>query len=268
MPRRTAPSLWPPIAYTYLVSKTIVIGDIHGDREQLDRLLGRLPAIGAHDTLVFLGDYLDRGPDSRGVIERVREVDARIAEQGGRCITLRGNHEQAWLESLDDPNPGFLLPQGNGCRPTVQSFARGEELGDDDLILRLLKPRTWFPPEIETWMRGLPHWYENEHAIYVHAGLEGEDHEWFHPSQSHLKNLLWCREPDFFANYAGKRLVFGHTQVKDLPKQHAGLIERVLHRHDTIWMRGDLIGIDTGCGKGGFLSAIELPSMIVFDSRE
>lgn len=248
-----------------------MIGDLHGDREQLDRLLSRLPPLGPDDTLVFLGDYIDRGPDSRGVVQRVREIADGIARRGGRCVTLRGNHEQAWLDSLVEPNPGFLLPQGNGCRQTVKSFASDEPLSDDDLVLRLLQPRGWFPPDVEDWMRGLPTWFEDDHAIYVHAGLEGEGHVWLHPSQSNPRNLLWCREPDFFANYAGKRLCFGHTLVKDLPKQPASLpaqiIDRVLHRHDSIWVQGDLIGLDTGCGKGGHLSAIELPSGHVFDGK-
>lgn len=243
-----------------------MIGDIHGDREQLDRLLGRLPPLGPEDTVVFLGDYIDRGPDSLGVVRRVRQVDHFIAERGGRCVTLRGNHEQAWLDSLKEPNAGFLLPPGNGCRQTVMSFCGGD-LGDDDVVLRLLQPRTWFPEEIENWMRGLPTWYEDDHGIYVHAGLEGEGHVWLHPSQSNPRNLLWCREPDFFENYAGKRLCFGHTQIKDLPRVPPSLIDRVLHRHEPVWQRGDLIGLDTGCGKGGFLSAIELPSGDVYDGR-
>ena len=55
--------------------RTFVVGDIHGDLAALDTLLARLPDLDADDTLVFLGDYLDRGPDSAGVIARVRALE-------------------------------------------------------------------------------------------------------------------------------------------------------------------------------------------------
>ena len=75
------------------------------------------------------------------------------------------------------------------------------------------------------------------------------------------------REPDFFTNYRGKRLIFGHTPTVALPVDHLGLIRRLFNDPSTIWQRGDLLGIDTGCGKGGFLSAVELPKNKVYESR-
>ena len=257
--------------------RTIAIGDIHGDLAALDRLLARLPELDAQDTLVFIGDYVDRGPDSKGVVERVREVQRRWR---AKVVCLRGNHEDKWIHCYEKADPTFMLPAGNGCTRTYRSYAGGPPLAPDESLDTAEYPRffdvkSWMPADVLYWLEDLALWYEDDHAIYVHAGLEGEGHVWLHPSQSNPRNLLWCREPDFFANYAGKRLCFGHTQVKDLPKLQpkqpaslpAQLLDRVLHRHESIWLHGDLIGLDTGCGKGGHLSAIELPSGHVFDGK-
>jgi serine/threonine protein phosphatase 1 len=238
--------------------RTFAIGDIHGERAALDRLLSRLPPITADDTIVFLGDYVDRGPDSRGAVARVREV---VASSPAKVITLRGNHEDMWLDCWRQPNLGFLLPRGNGCTNMFRSFtgaaplADGEDVGLEELE-QLIEVRSWLPQDVRDFMHSTILWYEDEHAIYVHAGLQGEDDDWKHPSQSAPKNLMWMREPDFFSGYRGKRLIFGHTPTRDLDPPSEG-----------VWRRGDLIGIDTGAGKGGHLSAIELPSLVVYDSR-
>lgn len=240
------------------LGRTFAIGDIHGERAALDRLLARLPPLTVEDTLVFLGDYVDRGPDSKGVLEKVRAV---AAKGPARVVTLRGNHEDMWLECWRSPNLGFLLPRGNGCVNMYRSFAgvpslgEGEEIALDELE-ELIAVRSWLPEEVRAFMADTSLWHEDEHAIYVHAGLQGEDTEWRHPSQSAPKILMWMREPDFFSQYRGKRLIFGHTPTRDLEPPS-----------DEVWRRGDLIGIDTGAGKGGYLSAIELPSLTVYDSR-
>ena len=248
----------------FIMERTVVIGDIHGDLTHLERLLGKLPELDQGDTIVFLGDYLDRGPQSAEVIERVETLRTAFP---GRCVTLRGNHEDAWLRSLDDPNPGFLMPEQNGCRQTMRSLTDCQGLGDYELTMRLLQPKTWFPQTLHEWMQRLPTWYEDAHGIYVHAGLEGEGSTWLHPSLSNSRNLMWCREPDFFRHYGGKRLVFGHTLTSELPTDHLSFFAKIFDDSSDVWMRGSLIGIDTGCGKGGFLSAIELPSGTVYESR-
>lgn len=241
------------------MSRTFAIGDIHGERAALDRLLGKLPLLTASDTIVFIGDYVDRGPDSRGVIERVRSL---AADGPAKVVSLRGNHEEMWLECWDSANLGFLLPRGNGTLNTYRSFTQGrpialeEEIAIEELE-RLCSVRSWFPAEVHDWMAETQLWYEDEHAIYVHAGVEHDETGWKHPSMTAPKLLMWMRQPNFFRNYHGKRLLFGHTPTRDIQPGTTG-----------IWQRGDLIGIDTGAGKGGHLSAIELPSLRIYDSRE
>jgi serine/threonine protein phosphatase 1 len=237
--------------------RTFVIGDIHGEDEALVVLLGRLPTLLPTDTLIFLGDYVDRGPASREVVERVRSLSAGPA----RLVTLRGNHEDMWLECWRRPALGFLLQRSNGCVNMFRSFtgappvAEGEELALGELE-RVCAVKRWLPADVHAWMADLLLWYEDDHAIYVHAGLEADADGWKHPAESAPKPLMWLRDPRFFEGYRGKRLVFGHTPTRDLVPPSPG-----------IWQRGDLIGIDTGAGKGGFLSALELPALRTYDSR-
>ena len=256
-------------------TRTFAIGDIHGDLSALDRLLSRLPALTDRDTVVFMGDYVDRGPDSRGVIERVRGLGSSVP---ARVVLLRGNHEDKWIHCFHHGDPGFLLPPQNGCANLFRSFAGGPPLAHEeslsrDEMIRFFEVKSWLPPEVVAWMESLPLWYEDDHAIYVHAGLDGEGTEWKHPSEGREKQLLWMREPDFFANYHGKQLVFGHTVVTELPldpvghRGHLGLFAKLFDDPRDVWVRGDLLGIDTGCGKGGFLSAVELPGRRVYESR-
>jgi calcineurin-like phosphoesterase family protein len=237
--------------------RTFAIGDIHGDLDALEVVLERLPQPTSEDTLVFMGDYVDRGPDSRGVIARVRALAGGTA----KLVTLRGNHEDMWLECWNTPSLGFLLTHQNGCVNMYRSFTGGRPLEEDEEVPfeeleRLCAVQSWLPADIHAWMGELALWYEDEHAIYVHAGVTPDGDGWKHPSASSAKPLMWNRAPEFFRSYSGKRLIFGHTPTRDLDPPSA-----------EVWRRGDLVGIDTGAGKGGFLSALELPSLTVYDSR-
>lgn len=244
--------------------RTIAIGDIHGDLGHLHALWSKLPVLAIGDTVVFLGDYVDRGPDSRGVIEFVRKLHG---ETSARVVALMGNHEQMLIDAYDGVEPDGLLPPSNGVMATYLSFTGEEREGSAAQLERMLKIREWLPTEIYEWMKGLTRWYEDEYAIYVHAGLEGEGAVWLHPEKSDEMSLLWMREPDFWTQYTGKRIVFGHTATSYLPCDHLNFVENIFDDKRDVWFRNDLIGIDTGCGKGGFLSAIELPGLKVYESR-
>jgi serine/threonine protein phosphatase 1 len=249
-------------------SCTIAIGDIHGHLQELEVLLARLPVLTADDTLLFIGDYLDRGPDSAGVVRLIREdLPNRIT---ARIVTLRGNHEAAWLGVLGGRNPDFVLPAGNGCLATLRSFTRGpvQARGDfpsDKSEMESLVSGSFFPAEVTAWMADLPYWHEDDHALYVHGGLPQIDGRWLHPSAyTDPTTLVWCRERTFFSDYRGKRVVFGHTPASHLPQQ---LSTYTPADPSDLFYAGDIVGIDTGCGSGGFLSAIELPSMTIYESR-
>src|SRR4051812_14580301 len=97
--------------------KTFVIGDIHARRAQLQGLLEMLPRDEAADTLVFLGDLIDRGMDAPGVVSDVLDLTRGNPE---RVICLRGNHEQMLLDFLDDGASIWLSPVTGGERTFEQ----------------------------------------------------------------------------------------------------------------------------------------------------
>ena len=127
---------------------------------------------------------------------------------------------------------------------------------------------SFFPPDVVEWLKGLPYFYEDDHAIYVHAGLPrgpNANEGFLHPSQVDAKaTLLWCRDEDFFRNYRGKLVVFGHTATEYLPVE---LSTYTPEDPTDIWAGPCVVGLDTGAGKGGFLTALELPAMHVYESR-
>jgi serine/threonine protein phosphatase 1 len=213
------------------VERTFAVGDIHGCSPLLRRLLERIPFDPEADTLVFLGDYLDRGPDARGVVEEV----LRLKETFKHAICLRGNHEQMFLDCyLDGRNEELFL--ANGGAATLSSYG---------LSLREALAGKGFPEEHLRFLSSLPLCHETEEHLFVHAGLRpgiplaGQSSE----------DLLWIRDEFIESNWDfGKTVVFGHTP----------LCEPLLGK--------DRIGIDTGAVYGGRLTCIELPSRRIFQA--
>jgi serine/threonine protein phosphatase 1 len=248
--------------------RTFAIGDIHGDLEQLLDLLRRIGPIDRSDKLVFLGDYLDRGPSSREVVQFIRH---ELPKTGARIVALRGNHEDAWLRVINEGWDGFVLPPGNGCLACLRSFTGGPvpNIQDQPRTERewdLLLSGSFLPDDVVDWMRDLPHFYEDDDAIYVHAGLPKIEGRFPHPSEvDNPTVLLWTRTLEFFREYRGKTCIVGHTVTSLLPPE---LSSYSPENPDDLWAGEQVIAIDTGCGKGGFLTAIELPELFVWESRE
>jgi serine/threonine protein phosphatase 1 len=161
------------------------------------------------------------------------------------------------------------MPPSNGCLAAMRSFTGAKPSGDDEKPsngeLKALLSGSFFPKDVVEWMRGLPHWHEDEHAIYVHAGLPHGKTGFLHPSQVPAPAaLLWLRDEAFFRNYDGKLVVFGHTATALLPPE---LSTYTPDDPLDIWAGPCCVGLDTGAGKGGFLTVLELPGMHVFESR-
>jgi serine/threonine protein phosphatase 1 len=252
-----------------MAERTFVVGDIHGGLDHLERLLAKLPPLGAADTLVLLGDYVDRGPSSRETVARVRALPGETA---ARVIPLCGNHEHAWLRAIDQGGyPDFVMVPGNGCRETLRSYLGGEEpkVGSPESAREFdaMLTGAFFPAEDVAWMRTLRHWHEDDLAIYVHGSLirEGPDQAWLHPAKTpRSEEMLWRRERAFFEGYIGKLVICGHTRSSTLPQA------RSLYTPDDpsdMWAGPHVMVIDTGCGReGGFLTALELPALRVYES--
>lgn len=246
-------------------NRTVVIGDVHGELGQLEILLAKLPPLTNADTLLFLGDYVDRGPRSAQVIELLRhELPASTPAQ---MVCLRGNHEDAWLRVVRAGYPGFIIPSANGCRECMRSFSRDDPAPSSEPALdhQALFSGSFLPEEVVAWMASLPTWYEDQHGIYVHAGLPRVGGRWLHPSEvEDPRPLLWSRSMEFYRDYRGKQVICGHTTTKLLPQDQS----RYTPDDPTdLWARGHVIAVDTGCGRGGFLTALVLPQMLVYESR-
>jgi serine/threonine protein phosphatase 1 len=231
-----------------------VVGDVHGRRSQLRHLLSILPRDAGRDTLVLLGDFIDRGDDIPGTVADVLSLVNDAA--AGNVVALRGNHEEMFLDFLDEGAPLWL-------HPAVGSSETFNQDTGDALTAEL---RSWWeeaqrrvsdslPPAHVEFFRSLPLFHEDEHAYYVHAGLDGEKH----PGETDARHLLWSRNPDFYKHYYGKPCVFGHTPTPLLP-----LLGR-LGRHG-IYVSHSAIGIDTGYDQVSPLTCLQLPEFDLFQT--
>jgi serine/threonine protein phosphatase 1 len=100
-----------------VMEKIFAVGDIHGCFVHLQDLLGKIP-IGKNDILLFLGDYIDRGPDSYEVVETL----CRLKKGSAKVICLKGNHEQMYLDYLEGKDRDLFL--SNGGRQTLRSYRK------------------------------------------------------------------------------------------------------------------------------------------------
>lgn len=230
------------------------------------RVWSQLPPLDADDTVVFLGDYMNRGPHSKEVLEILMGLPETTP---ARVVCLRGNHEDAWLRVRAEGWDEFVLHPDHGCFPTLRSFLGGAvpRAGEKptDAEMGQLASGDFLPAAVVTWMMQLPFWYEDERGIYVHAGLPSGPKNFLHPSVVHPPaRMAWVRTDDFVRNYRGTKVVFGHTPVRLLPME---LSVYTPDDPDDAWVNENVVGLDTGCGLGGFLTAIELPSMKIFESR-
>ena len=204
---------------------TCAIGDIHGCLTSLQQLLDKV--VHRADTLVFLGDYVDRGTNSKQVVETI----LALQKTHPRVITLMGNHDFLFLQYLvGQENPLFLRVGG---RQTLASYGLPLRANQEE-IARCM------PPAHFSFFKNLPLFWEDPHAIYVHAGLQPG----CHLSQQSPQWCLWAREAFIHSTFSfGKPVIFGHT-VFDQPL-----------------VTPSKIGVDTGAVYGGRLTALLVPNI-------
>ena len=172
--------------------RIIAVGDIHGSYHKLKTLLSRLEKeAGADDILLFVGDYIDRGPHSFEVVETISELADKKPRQ---IITLMGNHERMFLDFIDGQYSPPLF--SNGLDATIRNYC----LTDNEMSKAHLQ-----------FYRHLKLFHETDDHIFVHAGLlPGRTLE-----QQEPHDLIWIREPFLQSDYDfGKTVVFGHTPFK------------------------------------------------------
>jgi serine/threonine protein phosphatase 1 len=239
----------------------MAIGDIHGNLPALNDLLARIThEVGRDDTVVFLGDYIDRGPDSRGCIERILEFRC---ETSSRVVALLGNHEQWLLQTYrDHARHSWIL--GMEAFETIGSYSRQaavrlaeeiEKLGARIVLEHVGLPYELFfnamPSEHLDFLRNLSTFFRSPEAVFVHGGIDPA-HTW--PEEQVIDSLIWGTE-DFPAAYRGDdRIVYGHADN--------AIVDGQGWPHPRI--SGRTYGLDT-IGRG-VLTALRLPDEIVFQS--
>ncbi len=240
---------------------TFVIGDIHGNLPALDDLLDQVePLLARDDTLVFLGDYIDRGPDARACVDRILELRARTA---ANVATLLGNHEDWLLRSLRDPTRHSWL-FGMEALATVRSYSTqvaeeleaaladaGPRLLTEQIPLPYDLLRDAMPPAHIEFFENLKLFHRTPEALCVHAGLDPAISD---VSQQPRDAMLWGTD-DFIEAYGGKELVvYGHWN--DAVVDASGWPRPRIRKRT--------IGLDTIAG--GVLTAIRLPDWQVIQS--
>ena len=216
-----------------MAGRLYVVGDIHGCAGELEALVGALP-LARGDTLAFVGDYLDRGPAVRAVIDLLLDLRAR---KELTTVFLRGNHEDMCLAYLGRGGQWGESWMMNGAPATLASY--GVPLGFDGP-----PAAECLPPAHLEFLEGLLPWFIADRFLLVHAGIRpGRPLE-----QQVLEDVLWIREEFIHQPHdLPHTVVFGHTPRReifvDLPYK---------------------IGIDTGCVYGGRLTAIELIEGVVY----
>lgn len=171
---------------------TFAIGDVHGCLEPLNRLLDNIRSCSSSGgTVVFLGDYVDRGPDSKGVIDLIR---GGPPSPKWEWVALKGNHEDMMVGAVaGEYETSWWI--GNGGSNTLGSYENLEV--DPDHLL---------------WARDLPLNHADKHRIFVHADMDGS----IPFDEQTEQRMLWARKPpNFSGDYWGKHLVHGHTPLHE-----------------------------------------------------
>ncbi len=214
-----------------LAGRLFAIGDIHGCPDELDAILKAIAPV-AGDTVVFVGDYVDRGPSARDVIELALEVE----KSGAEGVFLKGNHEDMMLSYLGMPGnygESFLF---NGGVATLESYG----VREDDLAEAVHH----LPAKHLDFYNRLAISYLRPPYLFVHAGIMPTRQL----EEQQTEDLLWIRQEFIFNPHRiDATVVFGHTPMRgvmiDLPYK---------------------LGIDTGLVYGGKLTCVEFNEGVLY----
>ena len=211
---------------------TFVITDIHGCALEFKLLLNKLP-LTEKSTIVLLGDYIDRGGQSREVIDTILEIGKFC-----KVIPLIGNHEQMLLDFFADQHSakgGLFIYNGGGA--TLASYC---EYGNNYV----------FPKEHINFFSSLKFLHQDDDYIFVHAGLPDIPVDQINVKK-YKNTLLWVREEFFKSGYDWEKfIIHGHTPVNNV---------------ETTEKR---INLDTGCCYNNRLTALQLPEMKYYSVKK
>jgi serine/threonine protein phosphatase 1 len=211
--------------------RTLAIGDIHGCHAALTTLLGQVSPR-ADDRIIFLGDYIDRGPGSREVVESLLELS-------GKCVPvlLRGNHEAMILDAREDALKTNLWQSYGGFEALISYGANYNQ--------------NWaaiIPDSHWKFFERTARYFETEDHIFVHACLDAEADMDEQPDWL----LYWESLDRLKPHKSGKRIVCGHS-----PQRSGQILDL-----------GFALCIDTGAVNGGWLTCLDVSSGDWLQSNE
>ncbi len=230
----------PPRTWSAPVGERLyAIGDIHGRLDLLNLLLAKIEADDAtrpeaKTKLIILGDLPDRGPESRGVIEKLM----RMAAASPDIVFLMGNHEEMMIRTYEGDRQVAGTFNKTGGRETMLSYGVAPELYDSwDLGTFAAKAADYIPADHIDFLRSFQNWHRAGDYLFVHAGIAPgiaiEDQD---PVE-----LRWIRRTFIEStDDHGAMIIHGHTVT------------------DGVDVRPNRIGIDTGAFQSGVLTAIGL----------
>ncbi|WP_339286491.1 metallophosphoesterase family protein [Paenibacillus sp. FSL R5-0486] len=234
------------------MNRTIMISDIHGCIDPFNQLLHDINYNSKYDQLILLGDYVDRGPNSKEV---VKEVIRLVHEH--HAIALRGNHDQRLVDLI---NEGSSVIKAkfieHGGIQTLQSYCNVKgEISDGMLEHARESIKIDYGHHID-FLSELPLYHEDEAHIYVHAGLNPNYIEWRKQSDH---DFMYMRDEFIRHTFTNlhRNIIFGHTKTIDI------------HGTANIWFGEDKIGIDGGCAYGMQLNGLiyQNGSYVTSDSK-
>ena len=212
------------------MKRTFAIGDVHGCSKTLRKLVEEMIVPLPEDDIIFVGDYIDRGPDSKGVIDYIME----LRQRGFTIKTLRGNHEQLLLDAFENEEnfDHWLMCGGD---KTCKSFGIHDvrQLSDEYL----------------SFMTQTEFYHFTDQYIIVHAGLNFESDDPFKDTDA----MLWTRNTAVdLEQTGGRKIIHGHTPAP------FSIISDLRYTNS--------INIDAGCvytGRSGlgYLVALELETL-------
>ena len=198
------------------------IGDVHGCIKKLKKLINRLQVKDKNLELYFVGDLIDRGPDSKAVIDYIIELDSI----GIKTFSIRGNHEEmlvnAYIHKQKITDTDWFA---NGAEKTMKSFQANANIKKsvNEIV----------PVEYFQFCNTLPYFIELPNYIIVHAGLNFK----ISNPLTDFKSMIWTREENYNKELVnGKRIIHGHTPIA-LEKLKSNMFSGI----------PDIINVDTGC---------------------
>ena len=231
--------------------KTWAIGDLHGHFDQWIRLYNKIKANGFtdDDQLVFLGDYIDGGPQTKELLTWLIEYKKAYPQ----TVCLYGNHEDLMLDALDYDGKiygSYDLWYHQGGKATYESYIPKDS---DSYSKAIMQVKDTIPQEHRDWLMALPLYYQTDKYFFVHAGvlpnksLKEQTDLVDKGDKDMIETFIWIRDQFIYSVYDwDKKIIFGHTV------------------HEEPYKDNYKIGLDGMFHNDGNIFALALPEEVIY----